>query len=679
MIKYRADIDGLRALAVLLVLLFHVGISGVSGGFVGVDIFFVISGYLITAIITRDIEQGRFSLIEFYERRLRRILPAFFAVAIFTLIISTLCFMPDDFSKFGKSLFGTSVYASNIIFWREAGYFDASKWVKPLLHTWSLSVEEQFYLIFPLAILIIQRFFKNWLRPLIILGLFTSLAMSIFCVMLDKQAFAFYMLPSRAWELLIGSAIALKIYPQFKNKTALNIASIAGLVLMLGAGFMLSEAHGFPGANALYPTLGAALFIYTGHMSAQKSWGNALLTFPAFVGIGKISYSLYLWHWPLIIFARYILDRALFMPEKIMIIGASFLLAYLSWRLIEQPFRHKNIWAGRKAFFLVCLIFSLALAAIGIAIKENDGYASRFGKPLEVVSYAATQHNPLREHCYHRGTFPSEGTLDKCFIGALDTAEVSVIIIGDSHADSFTPLISALLKQRGLKGIEITSTACPPLLGAEIDVMGAIFQNQSKGKFKKCHGFNRALYKYIADHQNIKTVILSARWGYYTQNVSINESEPDQNIFLYDALDNSLSTENSQRTFARTLDSSLEFLRNIQRNVLIIGPVPEATQNIPNCMSKHIVLRKPPCKKITLSEVLARQHFVLDSFKAKQSEGVFTFFPHITQCKNDICITAKEGDPLYYDDDHLSINGALYFKDALDTFLQQHHIFEEYK
>ncbi len=679
MIKYRADIDGLRAIAVLFVLFFHVGINGINGGFIGVDIFFVISGYLITAIITRDIEQGKFSLTSFYERRLRRILPAFIAVAIFTLLICTICFMPSDFEKFGKSLFGTSFYVSNIIFWREAGYFDASKWVKPLLHTWSLSVEEQFYVIFPLGILLIHRFFKAWLKPLIILGLIASFAISVICVMLDKQAFAFYMLPSRAWELLIGSALALKIYPQLTHKTALNILSLGALIIMCGAGVMLNAAHDFPGLNALYPTLGAALFIYTGSTSSQTSWGNALLSHRVFVGIGKISYSLYLWHWPLIIFMRYILDRALFMPEKLLIIGASFVLAYLSWRWIEQPFRLKTIWAGRKAFFFACFIFSFALAAIGLMIKGHDGYASRFGKPLEIVSAAAKQHNPLREHCYHRGDFPSAAGIEKCYIGALDTLLPSVIIIGDSHADSFTPLIGALLKDRGLKGIEITSTACPPLLGAQIDVSGAIFQNQSKGKFKKCHGFNSALYKYIADHPQIKTVILSARWGYYTKNVSINASEPDQNLFLYDAQDNTLSAENSQRVFSQSLENSLIFLSTLQRDVLILGPVPEATQNIPSCMSKHIVLKKPPCDTIPLAAVLQRQDVVLKNFAAKQSANVRSFFPHLTQCNDTTCITAYKGDPLYYDDDHLSINGALYFKESLDEFLKQHSIFKEHK
>jgi peptidoglycan/LPS O-acetylase OafA/YrhL len=677
--KYRADIDGLRALAVLFVLFFHVGIGGISGGFIGVDIFFVISGYLITAIITRDIDQGQFSLLEFYERRLRRIMPAFIAVAIFTLVVASICFMPTDFSGFGKSLFGTSFYASNIIFWREAGYFDASKWVKPLLHTWSLSVEEQFYVIFPLVMLVIGRFFRSWLRPLIALGLICSFSISVAFVALDKQAFAFYMLPSRAWELLIGAALAVHLYPKITNKTGLNLLSLLGVALMVGSGLFLTSDYSFPGVNALYPTIGAALFIYTGALSSQTSWANTLFSNRVLVPIGKISYSLYLWHWPFIIFTRYITDRPLLLHEKLMIIGASFVMAYVSWFYIEQPFRDKKILPTRSKFLISFFVCSIFLAVMGITIKDRGGFPERFGEPLEVVTLAASQYNPLREFCYHRGTFPSDAIIEECYIGELTEEEASVLIVGDSHADSFTPLIDVVLKGRRLKGLEITSTACPPLLGAHIDVSGAIFQNQSKSKFKKCHAFNKALYKYIAGHKTIKTVILSARWGYYTKNVSINMNEPDQNIFLYDEEDTTLSVKNSERVFAQTLNVSAAFLNTLERNIIIIAPVPEATQNIPECMSKQIVLRKPPCQIIKYEDFINRQSYVLERFDALRSDKIFVYKPHLHQCVDGVCITNDNGMPLYYDDDHLSVGGALYFKNHFTEFLNGKHVLEESK
>jgi peptidoglycan/LPS O-acetylase OafA/YrhL len=267
MIHYRRDVDGLRAVAVLFVLLFHAEIKYISGGFIGVDVFFVISGYLITSIIHTEIEKGEFSLMRFYERRIRRIIPALMSILLFSLIAGWFLFLPTEFEAFGRTLTAASVFASNIVFYREAGYFDLSAFLKPLLHTWSLSIEEQFYICFPLCMIIIKRFLKSRFRLFMTVGLLTSFAASILLLDVGQNSAAFYLLPTRAWELLVGSLLALGAYPKLQNERIHDLLSITGLALVLFGGLYLTRASQFPGPSALYPTVGTALIIYTGILS----------------------------------------------------------------------------------------------------------------------------------------------------------------------------------------------------------------------------------------------------------------------------------------------------------------------------------------------------------------------------------------------------------------------------
>lgn len=672
MIAYRNDIDSLRALAVMLVVLFHAGFGVVSGGFVGVDIFFVISGYLITAIITRDIDAGHFSLVDFYHRRLRRIFPAFIVVALFTLVVSWLLLMPADFRSFGKSLFGTAAYTSNIVFWREAGYFDLSKWSKPLLHTWSLAVEEQFYLFFPVAMMLVARFMKAQLALLIGAFFLLSLLGNIILVEGNRQAFAFYMLPTRAWELLLGSMLALRIYPDIQKRGVQNGLSLLGLAAMLYGGFSLTSSSSFPGFNALIPTLGAALFIYAGLVSGEAAWGSRLLSNKITVFTGKISYSLYLWHWPLIVFSKYALDRDLMQVEKIVIVAVSFAAGILSWKFIEQPFRHRVVLKKRRNFFVFCGLMSLFLIFMGLMIMDQDGLPQRFGKDFFKISEAGRNFNPLRDTCYHRGEFPSVDMLEQCALGIKEkTRGFDFILWGDSHADSFAPMVDQVMATQGFRGVEITGTACPPLMGAEIDVEGPVFMNQSKDKFKKCAAFNREVYDFIARNEGIRTVVLSARWGYYTKNVSINREEEDQNIYIFDAKDGHFSAENSQRVFRESLQRTVKSLHALGKRVVIIGPVPESTQNIPSCLAKEIILKRGSCTPLRLADFMSRQDFVLSAFSSLEDATVF--YPHVTQCGGGTCMILKDGYPLYYDDDHLSIHGALFFADSFHDFMRKNH------
>lgn len=263
-LTYRADIDGLRAIAVLAVIFFHAGVPGFSGGFVGVDVFFVISGFLITSIIIKEIHAGQFSIARFYERRIRRIFPALFPVIAFTVAISAILFDADTFKGFGKSITATTFFGSNILFWKESGYFDASSITKPMLHTWSLAVEEQFYIFFPILLIAITRFSKSrYFQWLLGIGL-VSLITSIYGVYTTHQVASFYLVPTRAWELLCGSILALGVIPQLRSNFHRHLFSIAGLGLIFFSVGRYTEDTLFPGAAALTPVLGASLIIFSG-------------------------------------------------------------------------------------------------------------------------------------------------------------------------------------------------------------------------------------------------------------------------------------------------------------------------------------------------------------------------------------------------------------------------------
>ena len=302
--NYRKEIDGLRAIAVVPVILFHAGFTTFSGGFVGVDVFFVISGFLITSIILQEMEAGNFSLLSFYERRARRILPALFLVMVFCITFAWFCLLPNDMNRFSGSVIAVSTIVSNIFFWHESGYFDTSGELKPLLHTWSLAVEEQYYMFFPLLIILTWRFGKKWMIGFLLVLAILSIVITEWGAY-NKPNFTFYFLPTRGWELLIGAFLAFYNIKQYRVPFSYSISqsgSLVGLFLIIYSILTFNKSTPFPSAYTLVPTLGTALIIL---FATPKTIVCKLLSNRIFVGIGLISYSIYLWHQPLFAYARY--------------------------------------------------------------------------------------------------------------------------------------------------------------------------------------------------------------------------------------------------------------------------------------------------------------------------------------------------------------------------------------
>src|SRR5579863_4506512 len=348
---YRADINGLRGIAVILVVLYHLGIRSVRGGFIGVDVFFVISGFLISAIILSDVQAGKFSLGRFYERRIRRIGPALLFMMCGTIVLAYFYLLPSEMKNFAKSLLSAAFSSANIFFWSKSGYFDTSADTQPLLHTWSLAVEEQFYLVFPLLIMAIHKWAPKRLKLAVVLLALTSLVVGSIQAFVSPSS-AFFLPFGRAWEFLLGTLLFLKVFPEFEKRRAREIAAASGLALILAAGLFYSPKTPFPGLSALVPCVGTALIIVAGTRSTTIV-GRLLSTKPM-VGLGLISYSLYLWHWPILVFQRLgtlLINVASAHVTQAVIFAVALTVSYLSWRFVEEPFRRNHPPIPRRILF----------------------------------------------------------------------------------------------------------------------------------------------------------------------------------------------------------------------------------------------------------------------------------------------------------------------------------------
>ncbi|SFO10830.1 acyltransferase family protein [Sphingomonas sp. OK281] len=473
--KYRSEIDGLRAIAVIPVILFHSGSNLFKGGFVGVDIFFVISGYLITSIMAYDLDNNRFSIIRFYERRARRILPALFVVILVCIPFAWLLLMPGDLKDFAKSIIAVCLFASNIFFWRSSGYFDAETAGKPLLHTWSLAVEEQYYVLFPIALLVLWRFGRRPTFYLIFFVAALSLLLSEWGWRHQPSA-NFYLAPTRAWELLVGSMSALWHFnkPQRSN----GPLAALGLAMIAFAIFAYDETTPFPSVYALVPVIGTGLILL---FAGADTLTGRLLSLRPFVWIGLISYSAYLWHQPIFAFARHYRMGPLPTPVGLALSALAIGLAYLSYRFVETPFRQSKTF-GRKQIFAFSAVGLAGFAAVGASGVTTNGGMYRFYDTPERAVFAKFFENAspglayvkreeiLAKVHYDCDSYDLASDLNgaqtnvakpsipsSCFVR---TGRKAVLIWGDSHAMALRPGLTRNLPA-DWQVLQVASSACP--------------------------------------------------------------------------------------------------------------------------------------------------------------------------------------------------------------------------
>ncbi len=644
---YRREIDGLRALAVLPVILFHAGFQTFSGGFVGVDIFFVISGYLITSIILAEMEAGTFTLANFYERRARRILPALFVVMALCLPFAWLWLLPQDMESFSHSLIAVSTFVSNILFWRTSGYFETAAELKPLLHTWSLAVEEQYYLLFPVFVLLTWRFGKTWILKFLVAVFIISLA-SAYWGSTNKPAFTFFLLPTRGWELLIGGFIAFYFslgHKQLSHKWLNELGSLIGVVLIAFSIFSFDSKTPFPSLYTLVPTVGAALIIF--FTTPQTSTGK-LLCSKIFVGVGLISYSAYLYHQPLFAFAKY---RSIDEPSSQLIwllVVASFCIAYFSWRFVEAPFRNKQR-INRKQLFIFCILASFAFALFGLIGHLNKGYKSRL--PDEVLVYDNFQKEEIPdEDC---NVSDKNFALGGCVKGD-KTKSPNFALLGDSHASAIAFELDKSFSEVGFSFRQYTQGGCP---------FGPLIKNSSNDN---CEKYQSA---YLNDFQsnNVETYIVVSRWAYYLNDLSFNNEEggiepgrPLNDFYSANEVSTDSSLLNRKASILNAYSKGILKLLSAGKRVVLVYPIPEQGWNIPVRATKAKLFGIELSKTSVKREVIERRYSEVVSFfdSLGENKNLVRIFPTKIFCDENRCASNLKGVPLYYDDDHLSNEGA---------------------
>lgn len=616
---YRKEIDGLRAMAVLPVILFHAGFETFSGGFIGVDIFFVISGYLITNIILTELEQGRFSIVNFYERRARRILPALFLMMLVCIPFAWFWLLPNDLKDFSQSLIAVPVFASNILFWYESGYFDTAAELKPLLHTWSLAVEEQFYVLFPLFLIMFWKLGKRWI--LIALGLvfvvsFSTAQWSAYAT----PTAAFYLLLTRCWELLVGTFIAVYLsksnHKEFGKATG-EAGGWAGIGLIFYAVFTYNKATPFPGIYALAPTLGAALIILfaTKQTTAAKFVGNK-----AFVGLGLISYSAYLWHQPLFAFARL---RGFTESNHTLFLSLSafaLVLAYFSWRFVETYFRKKS-FISRRNIFISSSIGSCIFIFIGLAghLLQDKFTKYRFSED-QIRAFTSASASPTRSNCH----FPhAEESLlrEPC---RYFTENVKVAVFGNSHATELAYSVASALKDRNIGIVHHTMSACTHNYKVDDE------------KDSICGRWHRKVVDDLILDKRIEHVVLSYR----------NEG----NL--------------SNAKYRRSLADLANDLSNAGKKVILVLQVPLPVAHINQHFAQNLsdLSKSIPSRKLANWNALySESSEILNLLKPE----VAILDPVDLFCDSVYCNATKAGVALFFDDNHISVAGGNLIADVL--------------
>jgi peptidoglycan/LPS O-acetylase OafA/YrhL len=635
-LNYRPDIDGLRTLAVVPVILFHAGATWLPGGFVGVDIFFVISGYLISSIILRESAAGEFSFLRFYERRLRRIIPALLAVLVVTVAIFQVIALPDQAQQTAESGIAALLSVSNFYFWRTSGYFAPAAEFMPLLHTWTLAVEEQFYLLFPVVVLVLLKL-RLSIKWVFVMGTVAAFALG-YWLSLEKPSVAYYLLPARAWELAIGAVLAVGVVPAVRGALMREFLPAFGIGLIVFSMFYIRSDMLFPGWVALMPCLGTAMVIHAGGQSwvAQK-----ILAARPMVFVGLLSYSLYLWHWPVLTALRVRTASVhLDLPVTVGAITITFLLAWVSWRYVERPFRNKRDMPIRRMLGVLGAGSAVLLIFSGITITAG-GFPARLSDASRMALVASTDIDPFRMLC------DDVDNRSQCRFGPADKP-VTYAIIGDSHAAAIRPAIEYSGLMGNTAGTLYWTGGCPFLIGANM-------QRQDSS----CTSFKDDVWTQIEKDSDINTIILAGRWPYQVLG-SLPESGGSYTEFLIDAETVTPSVAENSLVFVRGLKRSLDRLEALGVNVIIIGSVPEPGFDVPRTVALSLYAGKRAPQGSPRSEVAVRAGLADELLARLAAERPSVDFIPIweTFCGEQWCEIERDGVPIYYDDDHLSYFGA---------------------
>lgn len=656
-LAYRPDIDGLRALAVTSVIAFHTGAAKVPGGFVGVDVFFVISGYLIGSIIYRDVVGDRYSFATFYIRRARRIIPALFTLLACTGMAALVLLTADELTKYAREAIATIFAMSNVWFWYKSNYFAASAALHPLLMTWSLGIEEQFYFFLPPLMLFIARFSKKALGPAIAAVTIASLGLSIIQSTRLPDA-AFYLLPARAWELGAGTLLAIAEFSKSRQPTALRsrwvreITAIVGIAFVAMSIAIFNVNTPFPGWAALLPVVGTLALL-----STRTSLVNCALGWQPLRFIGKISYSWYLWHWPLLSFARIAADGVLSTRATVLIVALSFVCAVLSWRFVEQPFRSRH--APGRSFLRGYALAMVAIIAISLSLKLNHGWPARFDQ--RVATIERTKLDVVEDPCLVRygDVIPARTT--PCRVSNIGHGTIA--LVGDSHAAALGPAIRAFAARNGYGFIQYTKSSCAPLVGLTRR------QPSHPAHEDECSRFAIRTFREIFQSSSISAVILAGYWS-----APFTEAGSGERYVPWGALGTPVSDAESKENFASALERTIDTLRAEKRHVILASDVPlfdfdplahTEAQYIPlrraveHLVSSVLDIENGAAPERDLLKQGEDSRSIISSAIVRHSGKGVTFWdlPKLF-CQHASCRFALGSDLYYIDYQHLSRAGA---------------------
>jgi peptidoglycan/LPS O-acetylase OafA/YrhL len=649
---YRPDIDGLRAIAILSVVAFHAGVRAFHGGFVGVDIFFVISGYLIGGIVYKEAKTETFSFASFYKRRAKRILPAFFAVILFCYLAAMLLLSPAELRAFAATAVAAISSTSNIQLWLSTGYFTSGSELNPLLMTWSLAVEEQFYLLFPIAMLVVVHRKHDRAVHAIALCSILSFALSVWGVA-HHPTMAFFLLPTRAWELGVGVLLAIRAERLARSRTGLTRLArqsmgCVGAALLVCA-VLVCRSTQFPGLAALLPVTGTLLLI-----ESRGSMVNAVLSARPMVFVGRLSYSWYLWHWPMLSFARIASDRPLNVRATVSIALLSFAVALASFYFIEQPFRNSRTPAPRMLIrYAALLLIVLTPSLVVIAMK---GMPQRRPQLAEMEARGA---NVTKDPCLAAYGKTAPRLSSDC-VTASNTPH-TVALIGDSHAAALAGALRSIADGSGYGMDEIEKASCPPLFGA------TIYMPNHPGQDRECAEFNSRVLNYIRSHPQIQTVVMAGFW-------SGPSSQPDEG-FSYVPLGSGhegVPEEESLKNLRQGLEGEVGQLRASGKQVILLKDDPALTfnplryeiattiplrRNLGQLFAPELKVDRTYASEGTSLYSDGKESAIIDDVAARHP-GVRVYDLKRALCDNGDCSFIRRGSLLYVDANHLSQAGA---------------------
>ncbi|TWT34627.1 acyltransferase family protein [Blastopirellula retiformator] len=645
--KYRPDVDGLRALAVTLVLLFHAGL-GFSGGFIGVDVFFVISGFLITGLVLKQLDAGTFSLKNFWVRRIRRILPASTVMVVLVLAAGYFLLLSPEFKQLAESAIAQQLMLSNVYFWRNTGYFAGPADVKPLLHTWSLGVEEQFYIGYPILLMLLHRFFRKGAFAVLVLIAVVSLALSQYFVNRSPAA-TFYLLPTRAWEMLLGGLICFLPRLSAVSPRVLSACSWISLGAILGTGWFYTAEMPFPGLTAIVPCLAAAALIYVN--SEQLTWPAKAMATRPLVFVGLISYSLYLWHWPLFAFYRYWLgDPGIVVA--VAVLAASFALAVLSWRFVETPIRQLKPGIPAYGYFMGAATSIGAIVIVASFVIMSQGFPGKFPE----AGFASTD-IPI-----NLDSTTAEAESGKLpIIGDRTSGAPKIVFCGDSHLGAVLGVLDDAFKTNGMSAA-IAARGGTPLM------INSWSQGNSETERQNREQWKQAVVRYVQEH-DISDVVLIGRWTLYIK----GELTGETGHLLHDGQSLPGEANLSEKAVERSLTRTVEELKIAGVRVWIMKQVPLQ----PHDTNRQIVLAKAfgiGDARGTSREWNRERHANANRIiEHLQSEGVNVLDPN-PYCFDDNGFSKifDGSTSLYHDEDHLSVYGSRYLlTDFFDQFAKQ--------